>query len=94
MICLYFIDCIEGDIRLIPIAGYHKGIGLLEVCINGTWGTICSDFFDDNDAMVTCRHLGYSPLGKSVYFSIILSNILQVLCQWVMSVAGLCDHFM
>uniref|UniRef100_A0A1X7ULL6 Deleted in malignant brain tumors 1 protein n=1 Tax=Amphimedon queenslandica TaxID=400682 RepID=A0A1X7ULL6_AMPQE len=55
--------CVEGDMRLIPSAGYHKGVGLLEVCINGTWGTICSDFFDDDDAMVACRHLGYSPLG-------------------------------
>lgn len=63
--CLFLTDCVEGDMRLIPSTGYHKGAGLLEVCINGTWGIICSDFFDDDDAMVACRHLGYSPLGKA-----------------------------
>ena len=44
--------------------GPYKSIGRIEFCINGTWGTICSDFFDDNDAMVLCRQLGYSTLGN------------------------------
>ena len=50
--------------RIMPYSSYNDLIGRVEVCVNGSWGTICSYFFDDADAKVVCRELGYSALGN------------------------------
>ena len=33
--------------------------GRLEMCMNGQWGTVCSNGFDTADAAVVCRQLGF-----------------------------------
>ena len=53
--------CEERDIRLAGGDSY----GRVEVCSNGLWGTICSDeFWDDHNAGVLCKQLGFSQYGK------------------------------
>ena len=81
---LIFLDCNHGDIRINPYNTYTKLMGHVEVCINGSRGSICSDHFDDSDAKVVCRQLGYSPFGK--YQCIVQYNVsmsIQGLCQWI-----------
>ena len=56
----------------------------MEVCIGGRYGTVCDDRWDELDARVVCRDLGYSgeavPLkqaffGGSPFRSIHLDNV-------------------
>ena len=54
--------CTDGKIRL--QGSTNVLVGRVEVCVNGTWTTVCDEHWDDNDARVICQQLGYSPYGK------------------------------
>ena len=60
----FSVACSDGDIRLIPYNSYSDLIGRVEVCMNSTWGTVCSRWFDRADARVVCGQLGYSKYGE------------------------------
>ena len=49
--------CNNHAIRLAD--GTSEFNGRVEVCIEEEWGTVCDDFWDDDDATVVCRHLGF-----------------------------------
>ena len=47
----------EGDVRL--VRGGSSDRGVLEIFHDNQWGTVCEEGFDDVDAGVACRQLGY-----------------------------------
>lgn len=66
-ICPFFVfivsePCVNGSLRLINSVYVNQG--RVEVCLNNTWGTICPNYWDNNDAAVACRQLGYLGTGN------------------------------
>ncbi len=55
-------NCTENMIRL--VGGISPLEGRVEVCLNGDWGTVTSDFWDYRDASVVCRQLNFQSLGN------------------------------
>ncbi len=52
--------------QLVRLTGSnYNHLGQVEIYINGTWGGICSEFWDDKDSSVVCNQLGYSREGIS-----------------------------
>ena len=61
--CLNFLVC-STDWELRLVNGGSSLEGRIEVCLNGVWGTICDNSWDDTDAGVVCSQMGYSRRGE------------------------------
>ena len=51
----------RGRIQLVNGSGPHEG--RVEICVNSQWGTVCDDYWGDDDAAVVCRQLSYATNG-------------------------------
>ena len=59
------VSCNTGDVRL--QGGTSNDEGRVELCMNSVWGTVCDNSWNDTEASVVCRQLGFSRFRKSLY---------------------------
>ena len=58
--------------------GSLESAGTVEICINGVWGTVCDNGWDNNDARVVCSQLGYNAEGSEFKFYAGLEIVLTI----------------
>ena len=68
-------ECDDGDIRLVPTAGDAENEGRIDYCSGRRWVSICHDSWDNNDAKVVCRQLGFNVESNFNENNIIIQKI-------------------
>ena len=74
-------ECNETDVRV--VGGPTPTEGLVEICLNGVWGSVCGDRWDTRDAKVVCRQLGYN--GCKFFLSPTLLGVIIANCIYSVS---------
>ena len=57
--------CREGQVRL---AGNNSREGVVEICLNGQWGTICDSRWTEATTGLVCQALGLGKRGWCAVF--------------------------
>ena len=64
--CLFFLVLAECDGTNIDLVGGNSSLeGYVQFCSEGRLGLLCSDQWNDEEAMVVCRQLGLPFTGKT-----------------------------
>ena len=60
--CNFHTVCMDNDLRIVN--GTIDREGRLEICVSGSYLSVCDDLWDMADAEVACRQLQYSTDGE------------------------------
>ena len=63
-------SCLHADCGEEQIIRFSNGSeGVVELCLNYTWTPVCGDKWDDSEAAVACRQLGFAGQGVVLWLS-------------------------
>ena len=88
--------CVGVAIRLVGGSSYNEG--RVEVNYNGEWGTVCDDGWNNINAGVVCRQLGFGTFGRTYFRRIYYGQgsgpiwLDNVLCIGNESTLASCSH--
>ena len=83
--------CFDGQVQLRggssgnDANGYYYTEGLVDVCINETYGAVCGDDWSGNAAAVVCRNLGYFAPYYGMYALTAYNCLLLTACRLLFS---------
>ena len=86
------------DVSIRLVGGNSYSQGRVEVNYNGEWGTVCDDGWDDADAGVVCRQLGFGSSGTAISSARFGEGsgpiwLDSVTCTGNESTLAICGHF-
>ena len=55
----------DGDLQLV---NGNATTGIVEICINSEWRSVCDDYWTDEEAEVVCKQLGHSTAGNALLY--------------------------
>ena len=91
-----YTDCGDGQLRFTKIESTYTG--RVELCLKNRWGTICRHLWNNMDAKVACRQLGFTTYLRASAFRHGLSDgpgvalITEVNCIGNESTITECNH--
>lgn len=59
------------------VGGSRPSEGRVEITINNITGTVCDDDWDDRDAAVICRMIGYRWMSTITFLHVTCCNVMQ-----------------
>ena len=76
------------------VGGSSNNRGKVEVNYNGEWSTVCDDGWDNTDASVVCRQLGFGLSGATIGFGQHSKHIFlnDVTCTGTEATLARCAH--